>query len=58
MILLLMEEDLWFLEQVLKSTAFVGVKYPKYMSPNIQKLKQKLAYEFRIIGLQKSPTET
>ena len=27
------------------------------MYPNIQILKQKLAYEFRIIGLPKSPTE-
>lgn len=32
-------------------------RYPKFMYPDIKKLKQKLAYEIRIIGLQKSPQE-
>lgn len=32
-------------------------KYAKYMYPSIKKLKQKLAYEIRIIGLQKKPQE-
>jgi hypothetical protein len=33
------------------------VRYPKYMYPTMSMLKQKLAYEIRIIGMQKAPTE-
>jgi len=33
------------------------MRYAKHMVPTISKLKQKLAYEIRIIGLQKAPAE-
>lgn len=34
-----------------------GFRHVKYMYPSIQKLKQKFAYEIRIIGLQNAPRE-
>ena len=41
-----------------KQKVLSSVRYAKHMIPTIAKLKQKLAYEIRIIGMQKVPTET